>query len=322
MKARGRGKSLETGNLWFPAVGGGLGIFRAGLEALKIPLIPFNGAPRLATRGLWSVFRNIEADRRPSPSVTGDARPLCCMSAMVCETTAGAALTVRMRCGGGGSPRGGAEGGGGGGVDRDGEGECEGGLFGTALCTRERGGGGGAAWEEVGGGGGAARFGGLSKEVPVGRGGGGGAPRVEWLECEGGGGGTLRAGRLGAVVVCCASDDGVAAIREGGGGTGRPMVEDLIGGGGGAGAAGGAALRLGGREGTMLLVAALDPEVSVAAAETSDAAVRGARGGARGGSWNGRSGGGGGGSVGGGAEAVAERGIGGGFARPVILASH
>ena len=72
----------------------------------------------------------------------------------------------------------------------------------------------------------------------------------------------------------------------------------------------------------MLLVAALDPDVSVAAVETSDGVARGVRGGARGGSWNGRSGGGGGGSVGGGAEAVAERGIGGGFARPVILANH
>lgn len=302
-----------------PAVGGGLGIFRAGLEALKIP---FNGEPRLATRGLWRVFRNAEVDRRPSPSVAGDARPLSCVSAIVCETTAGAALTVRVRCGGSGSPRCGAEWGGGGGVDRDGEGECDGGSFGTALCTRERGGGGGAIWEEAGGGGGAARFGGLSKELPVGRGGGGGAPRAV-LECEGGGGGTFRAGRLGAVVVDGALDDGVAMVLEGGGGTGRPMVEDLAGGGGGAGAAGGGALRLGGSEGTMLLVAALDPDVSVAAVvETSDGVARGTRGGARGGSWNGRSGGGGGGSVGGGAEPVAERGIGGGFARPVILANH
>ena len=302
--------------MYSPAVGGGLGIFRAGLVAL---MIPFNGAPRLATRGLWRVFRNAEVDRRPSPSVAGDARPLSCFSAIACETTAGAALTVRMRCGGGGSPRCGAEWSGGGGVDRDGEGECDGESFGTALCTRERGGGGGAAWEEAGGGGGAARFGGLSKKLPVGRGGGGGAPRVALLECEGGGGGTLRAGRLGAVVVGGAPDDGVAMVLGGGGGTGRPMVEDLTGGGGGAGAAGGGAVRLGGSEGTKLLVAALDPDVSVAAVETSDL---GARGGARGGRWNGRSGGGGGGSVGGGAEPVAERGIGGGFARPVILANH
>jgi hypothetical protein len=49
-----------------------------------------------------------------------------------------------------------------------------------ALHSRARGG--GATWEEAGragGGGGAARFGRPSKEVPVGRGGGAGAPRVE-----------------------------------------------------------------------------------------------------------------------------------------------
>src|SRR5258706_4383700 len=123
MKVRGLGKSLETGNLWFPAVGGGLGIFRAGLELLIKPLIPFNGAPRLATRGLWRGFRNAEVDRRPSPSVAGEARPICCFSAMVCEMTGGAALTVRVRCGGGGSTRCGAYICGGGGADRDVDGE-------------------------------------------------------------------------------------------------------------------------------------------------------------------------------------------------------
>ena len=245
---------------------------------------------------------------------------------MACETGA-AALTVRMRCGGGGTPRCGADGGGGGGVDR----ECDGGSFETAVCTRERGGGCATIWEEAGrggGGGGAARFGVPSKEDPVGRGGGGGGwvPRAAVLECEGGRGGTLRAGRLGGagVVGGGGSDEGVATVLEGGGGTGRPMVDDLTGGGGGAGATGGAgggAVRLGGNEGRTLLVAALDPDASVAA-ETSDGAARGARGGARCGSWNGRSGGGGGGSVGAGADPVAERGIGGGFARPVILANH
>ena len=108
-------------------------------------------------------------------------------------------------------------------------------------------------------------------------------------------------------------------VLAGGGGTGRPIVEDLVGGGGGA-AAGGGAARLGGRDGTRLLVAALDPEASVAA-ETSDGAAGRARGEARG-SWNWRSGGGGGGSVGAGADGVAERGMGGGFARPAIFADH
>ena len=69
----------------------------------------------------------------------------------------------------------------------------------------------------------------------------------------------------------------MATCLEGGGGTGRPIVEDLAGGGGGAAGAG--AVRLGGRDGT-LLVAALDPDVSVAA-ETTDEVAGGARGGAR-----------------------------------------
>jgi len=121
-------------------------MFRVGGAGLVFLIIPFSGAPRLATRGLCSVLcsvlRSAEVDRRPSPSVAGEARPRRWCSAVVCETMAGAALTVRVRCGGGGGPRDGADACAGGGVERDGEGECEGESFGTALCTRERDGGG------------------------------------------------------------------------------------------------------------------------------------------------------------------------------------
>jgi hypothetical protein len=209
-------------------------MFRLGGTGLEFLKIPFNEAPRLAPRGLWSVFRNAVVDRRPSPSVAGEARPRDWVSVAVdCETTGAAALTVRVRWGGGGS-RDGPDGCGGGGVAR--EGERDGGSFGTALCTRVRGG--GAAWDagRVGGGGGAARFGRPSNEVPVVRdGGGGGAPRVEELDCEGGGGGTLRGGRLGgAGGGGGGSDERAVTALEGGGGTGRPIVDDLAGGGGGA----------------------------------------------------------------------------------------
>lgn len=124
----------------------------------------------------------------------------------------------------------------------------------------------------------------------------------------------MRAGRLGGGALWSAWSE-LATVLDGGGGTGRPIVEDRAGGGAGAGA-----VRLGGSDGT-LLVAALDPDASVVA-ETFDEGAGGARGGARGGRWNGRSGGGGGGSVGAGADDVAERGIGGGFARPAIFANH
>ena len=208
--------------------------------------------------------------------------------------------------------------GGGGGVDRDGE--CDGGSFGTALFTLERGGGG--TCEEAGraGGGGAARFVGPSKEEPVGRGGGGGVPRGTVLDCESGGGGTLRGERLGGAVVASGGlDKGAATGLEGGGGTDRPIVEELIGGGGGA--AGGGAARLGGSDGTTLLAAALDPGASVAAeTETSNGEAGRARGRARVGCWKGRSGGGGSGSVR--TDAITECGIDGGFPRPVIFADH
>ena len=127
----------------------------------------------------------------------------------------------------------------------------------------------------------------------------------------------MRAGRLGGGALWSAWSE-LATVLDGGGGTGRPIVEERAGGGGGAAGAG--AVRRGGSDGT-LLVAALDPDASVVA-ETFDDGAGGARGGARGGRWNGRSGGGGGGSVGAGADDVAERGIGGGFARPAIFANH
>ena len=157
MNGRGRGNCLEAGNVCVPAVGGGLGIFRAGDDediavVLEFLIMPLSGAPRLATRGLCSVARSAEVDRRPSPSVAGEARPCGWISAVDCETTAGAALTVRGRCGGGGGPREGVDASAWGDFEREGRGGCgcgcgcegEGESFGTALCTRERGGGGAA----------------------------------------------------------------------------------------------------------------------------------------------------------------------------------
>ena len=61
-------------------------MFRAGEPGWFVSVflrIPFREAPRLAPRGLCSVLRSADMDRRPSLSAAGETRPCFWVSAVV-----------------------------------------------------------------------------------------------------------------------------------------------------------------------------------------------------------------------------------------------